>query len=262
MAVAECARNLACVGAEALGLTDCLNFGSPEKPETMWRFSRSVDGIRDACNALGIPVVSGNVSLYNETEGQSILPTPTVAIVGQLAHIDDRVGLAFAPDRKVALLGVAARGALGGSEWLTSKVDDVTGEPVGIDLAAEARLQRLLVGLARKRALASAHDVSDGGIAVALAESCIARGVGATVKLGLHAGRELARLWSEEPSRAIVSFAPELEALVRGEAEAAGVPFAVIGTTGGSELVIDQVVRVSVAALAKAHRGALDKVVG
>jgi phosphoribosylformylglycinamidine synthase len=262
MAVAECARNLACVGAEALGLTDCLNFGSPEKPETMWRFSRSIDGIRDACNALGIPVVSGNVSLYNETEGQSILPTPTVAIVGQLAHIDDRVGLAFEPDRKLALLGVPARGALGGSEWLTSKVDDVTGEPVGIDLAAEARLQKLLIALARKRALASAHDVSDGGIAIALAESCIARGVGATVKLGLHAGRELAKLWSEEPSRAIVSFAPELEALVRGEAEAAGVPFAVIGTTGGSELVIDQVVRVSVAGLAKAHRDALDKVVG
>jgi phosphoribosylformylglycinamidine synthase len=262
MAVAECARNLACVGAEALGLTDCLNFGSPEKPETMWRFSRSIDGIRDACNALGIPVVSGNVSLYNETEGQSILPTPTVAIVGQLAHIDDRVGLGFAPDRKIALLGVPARGALGGSEWLTSKVDDVTGEPVGIDLAAEARLQKLLIALARKRALASAHDVSDGGIAVALAESCIARGVGATVKLGLHAGRELAKLWSEEPSRAIVSFAPEVEALVRGEAEAAGVPFAVIGTTGGSELIIDQVVRVSVAGLAKAHRDALDKVVG
>lgn len=261
MAVAECARNLACVGAESLGLTDCLNFGSPEKPDTMWRFSRSIDGIRDACNALGIPVVSGNVSLYNETEGQPILPTPTVAIVGQLQHVAHRVSLAFTPGQNIALLGVPARGALGGSEWLTSKVDDVTGEAVGIDLAAEARLQKLLISLARQQLIASAHDVSDGGIAVCLAESCIARGVGATVKLGLHGGRELAKLWSEEPSRVIVSFAPEHEQALRSQAEAAGVPFSLIGTTGGTELSIDSVVRVPVAALAKAHREALDAVV-
>ncbi|HKU41594.1 MAG TPA: phosphoribosylformylglycinamidine synthase subunit PurL, partial [Polyangiales bacterium] len=261
MAVAECARNLACVGAEALGLTDCLNFGSPERPETMWRFARSVDGIRDACNALGIPVVSGNVSLYNETEGQPILPTPTVAIVGQLQAAEDRVTLAFSPGCRVALLGVPARGALGGSEWLTSKVDDVTGEPVGIDLAAEAKLQRLLVLLARARLLASAHDVSDGGIAVALAESCIARGVGCEVKLGLSQGRELAKLWSEEPSRVVISYRPEHEAKLRAESQAAGVPFHVLGQTGGDVLAIDQVVRVPVAALAEAHRNALDPVV-
>jgi phosphoribosylformylglycinamidine synthase len=262
MAVAECSRNLACVGAESLGLTDCLNFGSPERPETMWAFSRSIEGIRDACNALGIPVVSGNVSLYNETGGQPILPTPTVAIVGQLQDPADRVSLAFEANRTVALLGVPARGALGGSEWLTSKVDDVTGEPVGIDLAAEVRLQKLLLALARARLLASAHDVSDGGIAIALAESCIARGVGCRVTLGLHGGRELAKLWSEEPSRVIVSFAAEHEASVRARAETAGVPFAAIGTTGGPELTIDHVVRVAVASLAKAHREALDAVVG
>ncbi len=262
MAVAECARNLACVGAEALGLTDCLNFGSPEKPETMWRFSRSIDGIRDACNALGIPVVSGNVSLYNETEGQPILPTPTVAIVGQLQNIEDRVGLGFVPDRRIALLGAPARGALGGSEWLTTKVDDVTGEPVGIDLDAEARLQKLLLALARARVLASAHDVSDGGIAVCLAESCIAQGVGAKVTLGLRGGRELAKLWSEEPSRVVVSFVADHEARVRSEAEAAGVPFRIIGATGGKALAIDEVLQVPVSALAEAHRRALEAVVG
>ncbi len=262
MAVAECARNLACVGAEALGLTDCLNFGSPEKPETMWRFSRSIDGIRDACNALGIPVVSGNVSLYNETEGQPILPTPTVAIVGQLQNIEDRVGLGFVPDRRIALLGAPARGALGGSEWLTTKVDDVTGEPVGIDLDAETRLQKLLLALARARVLASAHDVSDGGIAVCLAESCIAQGVGAKVTLGLRGGRELAKLWSEEPSRVVVSFVADHEARVRSEAEAAGVPFRIIGATGGKALAIDEVLQVPVSALAEAHRRALEVVVG
>jgi phosphoribosylformylglycinamidine synthase subunit PurL len=261
MAVAECARNLACVGAEALGLTDCLNFGSPERPETMWRFARSVDGIRDACNALGIPVVSGNVSLYNETEGQPILPTPTVAIVGQLRDPADRLTLAFEPGCKLALLGVPARGALGGSEWLTTKVDDVTGEPVGIDLAAEVSLQRLLLELARARVLASAHDVSDGGIAVCLAESCIARGVGCTVRLGLHGGRELAKLWSEEPSRVVISYRAEHEADLIARSKAAGVPFGILGETGGDALIIDEVLRVPVAGLAEAHRGALDPVV-
>ena len=137
----------------------------------------------------------------------------------------------------------------------------MTGEPVGIDLAAEARLQKLLISFARQQLLASAHDVSDGGIAVCLAESCIARGVGAQVKLGLHGGRELAKLWSEEPSRVILSYAPEHERTLRSQAEGAGVPFTVIGTTGGTELSIDAVVRVPVTALAKAHREALDAVV-
>jgi phosphoribosylformylglycinamidine synthase len=262
MAVAECARNLACVGATALGLTDCLNFGNPEKPETMWRFSRSIDGIRDACNALGIPVVSGNVSLYNETDGQSILPTPTVAVVGQLDSGDDRLSMAFRPNTRVALLGVPARGALGGSEWLTRKVDEVTGEAVGIDLAAEARLQKLVIQLARQRVLASAHDVSDGGLAVAVAESCIAGGTGCQLKLGLTPGRELAKLWSEEPSRIVISFAAEHEPAIRTACASADVPFALLGETGGDQLVIDDLARVPVAALATAHRSALDAIVG
>jgi phosphoribosylformylglycinamidine synthase len=262
MAVAECARNLACVGATALGLTDCLNFGSPERPETMWRFSRSIDGIRDACNALGIPVVSGNVSLYNETDGQPILPTPTVAVVGQLQSVDDRLSLAFQPDTEVALLGAAARGALGGSEWLTRKVGEVTGEPVGIDLAAEAKLQTLLIALAQRRLLTSAHDVSDGGLAVCIAESCIAGRVGCRLELGLTAGRELAKLWSEEPSRVVVSYAPRHEEAIRALCADAGVPFARLGETGGAELVIDALARVPVEALAAAHHSALDAIVG
>jgi phosphoribosylformylglycinamidine synthase len=262
MAVAECARNLACVGATALGLTDCLNFGSPERPETMWRFSRSIDGIRDACNALGIPVVSGNVSLYNETDGQPILPTPTVAIVGQLQSADDRLSLAFQPNTRVALLGAAARGALGGSEWLTRKVGEVTGEPVGIDLPAEAKLQTLLISLAQRRLLTSAHDVSDGGLAVCVAESCIAGAIGCRLELGLSAGRELAKLWSEEPSRIVVSYAPQHEETIRALCADAAVPFARLGETGGEALVIDALAWVSVESLAAAHRSALDAIVG
>ncbi|HEX4353422.1 MAG TPA: phosphoribosylformylglycinamidine synthase subunit PurL [Polyangiales bacterium] len=261
MAVAECARNLACVGATALGLTDCLNFGNPEKPETMWRFSRSIDGIRDACLALDVPVVSGNVSLYNETEGQSILPTPTVAIVGQLERREDMLGMAFRDGHTIALLGSPARGALGGSEWLTSKVGEVTGEAVGIDLAAEARLQRLLVQLAKKQLLASAHDVSDGGLAVCIAESCIAGQIGCALTLGLS-GRELAKLWSEEPSRVVVSFDASNRAAIESACREADVPFSPIGMTGGDALTIDASCRVAVSELARAHRAALDPIVG
>jgi phosphoribosylformylglycinamidine synthase len=261
MAVAECARNLACVGATALGLTDCLNFGNPEKPETMWRFSRSIDGIRDACLALDVPVVSGNVSLYNETEGQSILPTPTVAIVGQLERREDMLGMAFRDGHTIALLGSPARGALGGSEWLTSKVGEVTGEAVGIDLAAEARLQRLLVQLAKKQLLASAHDVSDGGLAVCIAESCIAGEIGCALTLGLS-GRELAKLWSEEPSRVVVSFDASNRAAIESACREADVPFSPIGMTGGDALTIDASCRVAVSELARAHRAALDPIVG
>jgi phosphoribosylformylglycinamidine synthase len=263
MAVAECARNVACVGAEPVGLTDCLNFGNPEKPEVMWRFARAVDGIGDACRALGIAVVSGNVSLYNETEGRSILPTPTVAVVGQLRAAEDRVGMAFAPDCTVVRLGAAPRGALGGSEWLTQKLGRVAGESPGIDLGLEARLQKVLVALAQARVLASAHDVSDGGIAVCLAESCVAGGTGATLALdlgrspgGLHA------LFSEEPSCVVVSYRPEHTAAVARLCTERDVPHATIGTTGGDVLVIDDVLRVPVADLARAHAAALDAIVG
>jgi phosphoribosylformylglycinamidine synthase len=260
MAVAECARNLVCVGATPLGLTDCLNFGSPERPETMWRFSRSIDGIAAACNTLGIPVVSGNVSLYNETEGQPILPTPTVAVVGQLERPDEMLHMGFRAGEVIAQLGVSARGVLGGSEWLTRKVGEVTGEAVGIDLDAEARLQQLLSSLARRRQLTSAHDVSDGGLAVAVAESCIAGGVGARLTLGLTPGRELAKLWSEEPSRVIISFPRENSDTIRGLCESAKVPFAVIGETGGDVLAIDDVALVRVDAMTKAHQSALSAI--
>ncbi|MET0389934.1 MAG: phosphoribosylformylglycinamidine synthase subunit PurL [Polyangiales bacterium] len=262
MAVAECARNLVCVGAQPLGLTDCLNFGSPEKPETMWRISRSIDGIAAACTALGIPVVSGNVSLYNETDGQPILPTPTVAVVGQLAKIEDRLTLAFAPDRKLAVLGAPTRGVLGASEWLTRRVGEVTGEAVGIDLAFEVKLQTLLLQLCQAHLLTSAHDISDGGLLVAVAESCIASGVGARLQLGFGRGRELAKLWSEEPSRVIISFEAAQEATILARSKAAGVPLQLIGETGGNRLIVDDLASVAVEDLVRAHTNALNSIVG
>jgi phosphoribosylformylglycinamidine synthase len=264
MAVAECARNVVCSGAEPLGLTDCLNFASPEKPQTMWRFARAIEGLRDACNALGVPVVSGNVSLYNETEGRPILPTPSVAIVGQLASIDDRLGLAFAAEGDVvAHLGAPSRGELGGSELRTRKTGVVGGDPVGIDLGAEARLQRCVLELARAHVLRSAHDLSDGGFAVALAESCIAGGRGARVTLPGHpALSKAARLFSEEPTRVIVSFPPERDAEVRAICARHEVPFESIGEVRGEAVAIEECLEVAVTELAEAHHRCLDPIVG
>jgi phosphoribosylformylglycinamidine synthase len=264
MAVAECARNVVCAGGEPLGLTDCLNFGSPENPHTMWRFARAIEGIRDACLALGVPVVSGNVSFYNETEGRPILPTPTVAIVGQLASIDDRLGLAFLREGdRIAHLGMPSRGALGGSEFRVRKTGAVSGDPVGIDLGAEKRLQACVLALARARLLHSAHDVSDGGFAVAMAESCIACGLGCRVSLpGDPRIARAARLFSEEPSRVIVSFAPSREAEVRTLCARFDVPCEVIGEVGGDALRIEECLEVPVTVLAEAYHRCLEAIVG
>lgn len=264
MAVAECARNIVCAGAEPLGLTDCLNFGSPEVPETMWRFAQAIDGIADACNALSIPVVSGNVSLYNETEGKPILPTPTVAIVGQLADPAHRLRLAFVREGDIiAHLGRPSRGALGGSEYWVQKTGYVGGEPVGIDLDAEVALQRAMRTLARGGLLSSAHDVSDGGFAVCLAEACIGAGLGCRVRLpGDESLEPAARLFSEEPSRIIVSFAPEMREQVRRVCEAHGVDWMPIGEVGGERLIVEDVLEVSVEELATRHHRALEPIVG
>ncbi|MEO7097068.1 MAG: AIR synthase-related protein, partial [Polyangiales bacterium] len=218
MAVAECARNVVVSGGEPIGLTDCLNFGNPERPEVMQQLSDAIDGIADACKALGVPVVSGNVSLYNETVDKSgkprgILPTPTVAIVGLVAdpadivtaHLDlavgvapshaDASGAARPEDCALLLLGPQGKGAMGGSEYVARHSPEVVGEPPMLDLEAEARLQKLVLSLARAHVLRAAHDVSGGGLGVALAEMCTTgvRDVGVEVALSRNAkanGRE------------------------------------------------------------------------
>ena len=263
MAVAECTRNIVCVGAKPLGLTDCLNFGNPEIPEQMWRFSQAIDGLAAACSALGAPVVSGNVSLYNETDGKAILPTPTVAVVGQLEHPDHRLGLGFISEGDViAHLGLPSRGVLGGSEWLVQHSGLVTGAPVGIDLDAEAALQHAVLELARGRLLKSAHDISDGGFAVALAESCIAHGLGARVTLPSSEDAPAhALLFSEEPSRIIVSVSPSKAGEVAEVCKRYGVPFEKIGTVTGQTLAIEGAFDVPVEELTESHAAALDSIV-
>ena len=263
MAVAECTRNVVCVGAKPLGLTDCLNFGNPEVPEQMWRFARAIDGLAAACEALGAPVVSGNVSLYNETDGKAILPTPTVAVVGQLDDPDHRLDLGFAREGDVvAHLGVPAAGVLGGSEWLVQRTGAVTGAAVGIDLDAEAALQHTVLELARRRLLQSAHDISDGGFGVCLAEACIAHGHGARVTLPSSEDAPAhALLFSEEPSRVVVSLSPANVGDVGDICARYGVPFEKIGTVTGDTLDIEGVCAVPVEALHESHAKALDPIV-
>jgi phosphoribosylformylglycinamidine synthase len=247
MAIAEVCRNLVCSGAEPIGITDCLNFGNPERPEVMEQLARSIDGLAAACTALGVPIVSGNVSLYNETDGRSILPTPTVAAVGLVASREDVVTASFkgAGDAILLLGAPSSHGAraLGGSEWLVRTTGKLAGEAPAVDLAAEAKLQKLLLELARAHVLRSAHDVADGGLAVALAECCGAgmEDIGARVVLGgIDSPHDaLAVLFGESASRVVVSASAARASEVLAAAAKAGVPALRIGETGGDVLVVD-----------------------
>ncbi len=260
LAVAECARNVSCVGGEPLGLTDCLNFGNPERPEIMWQFAEATRGIAAACRELGVPVVSGNVSLYNETEGRAILPTPTVAVVGLLPDVSATcAGVFRRAGDKVAVLG-ETRGQLGGSEWLLMTAGKIAGRPPTLDAAREKALQSVVRELVRSHRVASAHDTSEGGLAVALAESCMANAegpIGAQVTLPVGSVAPHAYLFGEDASRVIVSYAPEHEADIAAACNAAGIPFVQIGTVGGDRLVISGLLDVPVARLSDAWRSGI-----
>jgi phosphoribosylformylglycinamidine synthase len=250
MAIAEVCRNLVCSGAEPIGITDCLNFASPEDEGTMDVFSRAIDGLSAACNALEVPIVSGNVSLYNETSDAAgrhpILPTPGVAAVGLVADEKDVLTQAFRADGDViVLLGnvgyPVSQAGLGGSEYQAAKVGKLGGPAPAIDLEAEKKLQRLVLGLARAHVLSSAHDVSEGGLAVALAECCTTSRDGAL--FGAHVtlpaatdgdAKVAGALFGEAPSRIIVSVPMAHAEDVMHRAREAGVPARQLGFATGT----------------------------
>jgi phosphoribosylformylglycinamidine synthase len=245
LAVAEAARNVACTGARPLGATNCLNFGNPERPSTMWQFAKAVEGIGEACRALGTPITGGNVSLYNETDGRAIYPTPVIGIVGLLDHADRVVGTRFQGTGDIVVLLGDGRGELGGSEYLKVVHNVVAGTPPALDLAAERSLHALLATLADERLIRSAADCSDGGIAVALAEACFGTGnVGVDASIdGVHVSgapyiNEAAALFGESASRVVLSTPADTLVDVLARASAAGVPAKVIGQTGGNLLRI------------------------
>jgi phosphoribosylformylglycinamidine synthase len=272
MAVAEACRNLVVTGAEPIGLTDCLNFGSPERPEIMEQFARAIDGIAAACRALGVPVVSGNVSFYNETDGRAILPTPTIGAVGLLEKPEHIVTAHFKREGEmVVLLGPAATGLLGGSEYVASRTGVVAGPTPPIDLDAEARLQRLCLDLARGGLVSSMHDVSDGGLAVALVECCVAvddprNMVGLRVSLPASESALVAAMFSEEPTRVVASLSPVHLAEVKRRAQQGGVPLVELGTTAHDEFVLfaqgTVVARAPLAELRAARETCLVPIVG
>jgi phosphoribosylformylglycinamidine synthase len=238
IAVAECARSIAATGARPLAVTDCLNFGSPEKPEVMEQFALAVEGITEACRALQTPVVSGNVSFYNETEGRAILPTPTIGMIGLIEDVSAHVSTAFSREGDpIALLG-RTLDELGGSEFLRVVRGRDEGPCPTLDLPAEKRLIDFLVEAASRRLLASAHDVSDGGLAVALCESAFRGGLGASVSIESGGVRVSSVLFGESTGRVLVSFSRENAAAVEALAKASGVPLAVLGSVGGRSIRI------------------------
>jgi phosphoribosylformylglycinamidine synthase len=242
LAVAEAARNVACAGGEPIGATNCLNCGNPERPEIMWQLARIVDGIGAACRALEIPITGGNVSLYNETDGRAIYPTPVLGVVGLIEDATRICGRAWrASGDAIVLLG-ESRAEFGGSEYLKVVHQLTRGVPPELDLEAERALQRLLITAVQEGLLRSAHDCAEGGLGVTLAECSFGTaGIGLDVDVPYGgsetAGWDLAAaLFAESASRAVVSVAPERLQSFLEHAAALGVPARRIGTTGGPRI--------------------------
>ena len=269
IAVAEACRNLSCTGAVPLALTDCLNFGNPERPDIYYQLEECVRGMAAACEALGAPVVSGNVSLYNETQGQAVLPTPVVGALGLLEDATKAVGSAF-PSKGLAvmLLGpgptTAGSSGLAGSEYLQVVHSVVAGRPC-VDLDLERRVQDVCRQGIERGLVRSAHDCSDGGLAVALAESCIQGGLG--FRGVFHTpSRWDAVLFGERQSRIVVAVAPDLVPGLEELTRSAGVPFLELGYTGGDSFRIEggpgAAIDLPVARLAAAWSGGLEEAGG
>jgi phosphoribosylformylglycinamidine synthase II len=243
LAVAESARNVACSGGEPIGATNNLNFGNPERPEIMWQLAEAIRGIGDACRFLNIPITGGNVSLYNETEGEAIYPTPVLGIVG-LIEDSSRIAtrLFRSSGAAVVVLGDGL-GELGGSEYLACLHDTVAGPAPALDLAREKALQQLVVRAIREKLVESAHDCAEGGLAVTLAECCFDTPFGVTADIAATdnvpaAFRVQAALFGESASRVVVSVRPEKVDPLRALAGQLGVPLHVIGATGGDRITL------------------------
>jgi len=252
LCVAEAARNLACVGAEPRIVTDGLNFGNPDKPDRYYQFKEAVRGIADACRQFDVAVVSGNVSFYNESPEGPIHPTPIIGMLGVLPDVARHGTLSFKhPGDRIWLVGdLNPERSLGGSEYLSLALGRATGRPAPLNLERELSVQAAVRDLVREGLAESAHDLADGGLAVALAESCIAGKIGASVTVSsLDGGVSAETLFGEAPSRIVVTIAPEKSAAARGRLEAAGVPIAELGEAGGDRLIIHGALDLPVAEL-------------
>ena len=254
LALVESYRNVATGGARPLAVSDCLNFGSPEDPAVMWQFAEACRGLKDACVELGIPVTGGNVSLYNQTGGTAILPTPVVAVLGVIDDVTRRTPTGFGREGdRIVLLG-ETREELSGSEWAHVVHGHLGGLPPRVDLVAERALATLLTDAGRSGLLTSGHDLADGGLAQALVEATLRHGVGATVRL---AGDAFVDLFSESTARALVTVTDDGLRQLLTMAGALGVPTTAIGATGGSTLEVEGWFDIPLAELRDAWAGTL-----
>ncbi len=259
--VAEAARNLSALGAEPIALTNCLNFGNPERPEVMWQFAEAVKGLGDACRALGTPVTGGNVSFYNETAGRSIDPTPIVGMIGILPEEVTPPALGFILEGDVVALVGSTLPELGGSEHARTLLRQVIGPLPALDLGREAAVGRVVRRAIAEGLVSSAHDCSEGGLAVALSEACLEAGIGARVAAEPGLAPDV-WLFSETASRILVSVAPAHLASVEALAAAEAVPLRVLGTTGGEALSVAEGVSIPVVSLEERYEKAIPSAMG
>ena len=250
-AVAECWRNLTATGAMPLAATDNLNFGNPEKPEIMGQLVKAIEGIGEACAALDMPIVSGNVSLYNETNGVAILPTPTIGGVGLIPDWGKmtRIG-SFAEGDILILLGGDGT-HLGQSVYLRDVLGEAYGPPPPVDLAIEKRNGEFLRSAISNGQIKACHDISDGGLIMAVAEMCLAAGTGADLDIG--EGQAHALLFGEDQARYVVAVGADLANWLTINAEGAGVPFRILGKAGGSALTAGSILSISLDEMKQAH---------
>jgi phosphoribosylformylglycinamidine synthase II len=259
LALSEAFRNVAVTGARPLAVTNCLNFGSPEDPAVMWQFAEAVRGLADGCLTLGTPVTGGNVSFYNQTGGMAIQPTPVIGVLGVHDDVRRRVASGFGTDGgSIVLLG-ATRAEFGGSLWAWVTHRHLGGRPPLVDFAAEMALARVMAAAADRGLLTAAHDLSDGGLAVALAESCLTGGVGCQVTLP---GDPFTLLFSESAGRAVVAVRPGAEAEFATLCAQEDLPAFVIGATGGTSLEVSEAFEIPLADLAAVHRAVLPSLFG
>ena len=258
MVVAEAVMNLACVGARPLAVVNCLNFGNPEHPEVMWQLSEAIDGMSEACDAFGLPVIGGNVSLYNESRGSDIDPTPVIGLLGMVDDLSSPPpGAGLVDGGRILLLGDTWPG-LAGSRWATHTGKARLGTLPPCDLEAHTRVANLVRDLVVERAVLGAHDVAEGGLAVALAEMAVRSGVGFSVAR-IH---DEAELWSESGGRAIVCVAADRAREVIDRAEAAGVAVTQLGLAAGDRLAVKDLLDVSLADATTAWRDRLPTAFG
>jgi phosphoribosylformylglycinamidine synthase len=261
LVVLEAARNVACTGARPLALVNCLNFGNPEHPEVMWQFTEVVDGMSAACSALGIPVIGGNVSFYNASSGVDIHPTPVVGVLGLIDDLEQLLPAARLDDGDSIVVLGETRPELGGSEWAAVVHGLDGGVPPAVDLDAAARLHAFVADLVTAREVNGVHDVSDGGLAVALCEMAFGGDTGFKVDLltapGAKACTPAEAAFGESTSRVLVAVGRDQVAAVLGAASVAGVPAAVIGQAGGDRCIADDAFSVPVATAHQTWRDAI-----